>query len=135
VGKFKFHRPIDRRRAWQKVFHDTALQELWAKAYQREVIEGLIKHSRSASGLGYECLYWLALLFDRRLFWMHWGRTHHYGRRYWPLMITGTFVAWIRMLRPFQFCPVCHKEFCLFSKWHMGRHASDCWIGNDELPF
>ena len=96
IGKWYFHIPIERMNAYK---HQKEGKEL-------PIIEGYIRHKRPKHEISRECVLWLYLLFDRKIFWYELGHYRHRKIRT-PLLLLNNTVFVIQRLQ----------------------------IDNDELPF
>lgn len=82
LGRRRFHKPQG------KYYRADCLPDL---PIAKE-IEGFITHRSPKFYLSSEAGYWLALIFDRKLFFQHWGRVGHSSRKFTPLVVLGTWI-------------------------------------------
>jgi len=91
---------------------------------QRPMIEGYIQHRSPKFYLDDEAFYWLALLFDFHLFLKCFGHVGHVSRKITLLVILGTFIFRVRMLRS----ELRYRAW----KW---RDARRPFTPDDDIPF
>lgn len=91
LAGYPFHRPAGR------VYERPEILDRPTRAARE--IQGHIEHRRYSYYLSREAFYWLALVYDRPLFWASWGHTAHLGRKRTPLVILGTWLFGVRRLQ------------------------------------
>lgn len=112
VGRRLFHQPE------KKYCSDPEMN------LQRPMIEGYVEHKTPKYYLNAEAFYWLALIFDTRLFYKHFGHVGHLSRKFTPLVVLGTFVFWMRHL----------KSDIKFRMWKF-RESRRSVTPDDDMPF
>lgn len=93
LGNYEFHIPRERIRSGQA-------HVMWGA--MAAPIEGYITHKRYPYYLSSECWYWLLIFFQPSLFWSCFGHAGHVCRKYTPLVILGTWLFHLDMLRERQ---------------------------------
>lgn len=89
IGARQFHKPCGTRRSSKPELTTPPSQEF----------EGYIRHVRPPYYLGNEAAYWLALLFEPKIFWRRFGHSGQVSRKFTPLVILGTWLFNISQLR------------------------------------
>lgn len=94
ISKYQFHIPE------KKIYANwgmTTWVDLVCMYHTPVTIEGYIQH-RSYGHLSDECFYWLALLFDLKLFFRCFGRIRYIGKKYTPMMFSNNAIFNIKRL-------------------------------------
>jgi len=74
------------------IFHVPISERLYENPNIKVTITDYIKHKSPKYYLSAEALYWLALIYDRQLFWNTFGHCGHISKKYTPLVILGTWI-------------------------------------------
>lgn len=86
LGRRSFHTPVKKYYSRESIPRMNFL----------ETIEGYVGHQLPKYYLYREAAYWLALIFDRKVFFKHFGKAGHPSRKFTPLVILGNWVFTIR---------------------------------------
>jgi len=86
LGRREFHKPLEKFYNWEH-----------AGIGYDDVIEGYIRHQHAPFYLYAEAAYWLALFFDRNLFFRKFGHSGYPATKFTPMVILTTLVFNIRI--------------------------------------